>query len=122
MGLVCSDASMVLLRWVGSDVGVVCSDRCIMGQVVAWVWIDCGQWVWIVEIGGFGSVEVGGFLGLDRCYVCGSMLWVWISAIVAVSCDCGCWWFLAIFCVSFPLGGYFLWLLFGNEFGCGGNC
>ena len=31
---------------------------------------------------------------------------------VAVSCDCGClWWFLAIFCVSFPLGGCFLWLL-----------
>ena len=31
---------------------------------------------------------------------------------VAISCDCGCWWwFLAIFCVSFPLGGCFLWLL-----------
>ena len=31
---------------------------------------------------------------------------------VAMSCDCGCWWwFLAIFCVSFPLGGCFLWLL-----------
>ena len=31
---------------------------------------------------------------------------------VAVSCDCGCWWwFLAIVCVSFPLGGCFLWLL-----------
>ena len=31
---------------------------------------------------------------------------------VIVSCDCGCWWwFLAIFCVSFPLGGCFLWLL-----------
>ena len=26
--------------------------------------------------------------------------------------DCGCWWwFLTIFCVSFPLGGCFLWLL-----------
>lgn len=37
--------------------------------------------------------------------------WVSIDA-VAVSCDCGCcWWFLAIFCVSFPLGGCFLWLL-----------
>ena len=30
---------------------------------------------------------------------------------VVVSCDCGWWWFLAIFCVSFPLGGCFLWLL-----------
>ncbi|KAK4600709.1 hypothetical protein RGQ29_010375 [Quercus rubra] len=36
------------------DVGVVYSDRCIMGQVVAWVWIHCGRWVWIMEIGGFG--------------------------------------------------------------------
>ena len=31
---------------------------------------------------------------------------------VAMTCDYGCWWwFLAIFCVSFPLGGCFLWLL-----------
>ena len=29
---------------------------------------------------------------------------------VAISCDCGCWWwFLAIFCVSFPLGGGCCW-------------
>ena len=60
-----------------------------MDQVVAWVWIDCGRWVWIVEIGGFGSVEVGGFLVLDRCYVCGSVLWVWIGAIVVRCCGFG---------------------------------
>ena len=54
-----------------------------------------GFWVWI------------GVVCVDRCY-----MWVWIGAIVAVSCDCGCWWwFLAIFCVSFPLCGFFLWLL-----------
>ena len=58
-------------------------------------WRLVGFWVWI------------GVVCVDRCY-----MWVWIGAIVAVSCDCGCWWwFLAIFCVSFPLGGCFLWLL-----------
>ena len=50
----------------------------------------------------------------------GESTW-WVSSIfffllvvfmVAVSCDCGCWWwFLAIFCVCFPLGGCFLWFL-----------
>ena len=49
-------------------------------------------------------------VGLDRCRGFGSVPWVWIGAVVVVSCDCGCWWwFLAIFCVSFPLGGCFLW-------------
>ena len=67
---------------------------------------------------------LGGGMGLDRLWPVGLdrgdwwvfgfglELCVWISAVVAVSCDCSCWWwFLAIFCVSFPFGGCFLWLL-----------
>ena len=45
------------LRWVCSDVGVVCSDRCIMGQVVDW---HGGPWVMRF---GFGLIWV------DRCIV-----------------------------------------------------
>ena len=28
-------------------------------------------------------MEIGGFLGVNRCCVCGLVLWVWIGAIVA---------------------------------------
>ena len=48
-------------------------------------------------------------------FPCGGFLhffFLLVVFMVAVSCDYGCWWwFLAIFCVSFPLGGCFLWLL-----------
>ena len=37
------------LRWVCSDVGVVCSDRCIMGQVV-----DRHGGPWVMGFGFFG--------------------------------------------------------------------
>ena len=55
-----------------------------------------------------------GCLWVNLGFGFGSVLWVWIGVVVAMSYDCGCWWwrqFLAIFCVSFPLGGCFLWLL-----------
>ena len=60
-----------------------------------------------------GLTVIGlGWRFVDGLFVGLARFWVWIGAVVAVSCDCGCWWwFLAIFCVSFPLGGCFLWLL-----------
>ena len=53
-----------------------------MGQMVAWVWIDCGRWVWIMEIGGFldGDWWVSG---------CESMLCVWIGVVGLDWCCCG---------------------------------
>ena len=55
--------------------------------------MDCGWLMGHTAIGlGWRFVD-GLFVGLAR-------FWVWIGAVVAVSCDYGCWWwFLAIFCV-----------------------
>ena len=80
------------------------------------------MWVWFALIGvswvrwwrGFGLVVASGFgsvlcmwigaVGSDRCRGFGSVL-LW-SCLVIVVVGGG---FLAIFCVSFPLGGCFLW-------------
>ena len=53
------------LQWVCSDVGVVYSDRCIMGQVVdrhgrPWV-MGYGFWIWV----DLGVIEMGVDLGVD---------------------------------------------------------
>ena len=50
-GLIFPLSDYRLLRWVCSDVGWVCSDRCIMGQVVdrhgeSWV-MGFGFWIWV---------------------------------------------------------------------------
>ena len=50
-GLIFPLSDCCLLRWVCSDVGVVCSDQCIMGQVVdrhggPWVMVY-GFWIWV---------------------------------------------------------------------------
>ena len=56
------------LRWVCSDVGVVCSDRCIMGQVVDWhggLWVmGYGFWIW-VNLDVFLGIFLGGSCGFD---------------------------------------------------------
>ena len=78
------------------------------GGQCGWCVVDGSLLRWLMGLTAIGL----GWRFVDGLFVGLARFWVWIGAVVAVSCDCGCWWwFLAIFCVSFPLGGCFLWLL-----------
>ena len=65
------------LRWVCSDVGVVCSDRCIMGQVV-----DRHGGPWVMGFGFFGSGLIWAFFWvfsglINVSWVKLQSMWLW---------------------------------------------